>query len=93
VSYSIGVANPVAVSIDTFGTGKMSDGDLLNLIKQHFDFTPSNIRKELAFDKVKFQDLATYGHMGRQDLSVRWEHVEDKAVALRTEYEKAQGAA
>jgi S-adenosylmethionine synthetase len=93
VSYSIGVANPVAVSVDTFGTGKLSNADLLNLIRQHFNFTPSNIKKELAFDKVRFQELATYGHMGREDLPVRWEHVEDKAAELRTAYEKAQGAA
>lgn len=93
VSYSIGVAKPVAVSIDTFGTGKMTDEALQELILQHFDFTPSNIRKELEFDKVKFQDLAKYGHMGRQDLPVRWEHVEDKAAELRTAYEKAKGTA
>lgn len=93
VSYSIGIAKPVAVSIDTFGTGKMTDEALQELILQHFDFTPSNIRKELEFDKVKFQDLAKYGHMGREDLPVRWEHVEDKAVELRTAYEKAKGTA
>ena len=78
VSYSIGVAYPVAVSIYTFGTGKLSDEDLLELVKQHFDFTPTNIRKELEFEKVKFQKLAKYGHMGREDLPVRWEHVEAK---------------
>ena len=93
VSYSIGVANPVAVSIDTFGTGKVSDEDLLDLVKQHFDFTPANIRKELEFDKVKFRKLATYGHMGREDLPVRWEHVEAKAAELREAYEKAKGSA
>ena len=93
VSYSIGVAKPVAVSIDTFGTGKMTDEALQELILQHFDFTPSNIRKELEFEKVKFQDLAKYGHMGREDLPVRWEHVEVKAAELRTAYEKAKGTA
>jgi len=93
VSYSIGVANPVAVSIDTFGTGKLSDEDLLELVKQHFDFTPANIRKELEFEKVKYQKLAAYGHMGREDLPVRWEHVEAKATELRKAYEKAKGSA
>lgn len=93
VSYSIGVANPVAVSIDTFGTGKLSDEDLLELVKRHFNFTPSNIRKELEFDKVKFQKLATYGHMGREDLSVRWEHVEAKVAELKEAYEKTKGSA
>jgi S-adenosylmethionine synthetase len=93
VSYSIGEANPVAVSIDTFGTGKLTDEDLLELVKHHFNFTPANIRKELEFDKVKFQELAAYGHMGREDLSVRWEHVEAKAAELREAYEKAKGSA
>lgn len=93
VSYSIGIAKPVAVSVDTFGTGKMSDDNLQKLILQHFDFTPSNIRKELKFDKVKFQDLAKYGHIGREDLPVRWEHVEDKVEELRTAHEKAKGTA
>ncbi len=93
VSYSIGVANPVAVSIDTFGTGKLSDDQLLDLVKQHFDFTPANIRKDLEFEKVKFQELAKYGHMGREDLPVRWEHVEAKAAELREAYEKAKGSA
>ena len=92
VSYSIGVANPVAVSIDTFGTGSLSDEDLLDLVKQHFDFTPANIRMELEFDKVKFQELAKYGHMGREDLPVRWEHVEAKASELKEAYEKAKGS-
>lgn len=93
VSYSIGVAKPVAVSIDTFGTGKMTDEALQELILQHFDFTPSNIRKELEFEKVKFQDLAKYGHIGREDLPVRWENVEVKADELRKAYEKAKGTA
>ena len=91
VSYSIGVANPVAVSIDTFGTGKISDEALLLLVKEHFDFTPSNIRKELEFEKVKFRDLAAYGHMGREDLYVRWEQVDLKAKELKASYEKAKG--
>ncbi|MBU1093574.1 MAG: methionine adenosyltransferase [Firmicutes bacterium] len=93
VSYSIGVANPVAVSIDTFGTGKSTDEDLLELVKQHFNFTPANIRKELEFEKVKFQKLAAYGHMGREDLPVRWEHVEAKAAEIKEAYEKAKGSA
>jgi S-adenosylmethionine synthetase len=92
VSYSIGVADPVALSIETFGTGKLTDDELLAIIKKHFDFTPANIRKELEFENVKFQALATYGHIGREDLPVRWEHVEDKAKELRSEYEKTKGA-
>lgn len=93
VSYSIGVADPVALSIDTFGTGKLAEEELLEIVKRHFDFTPANIRKDLEFENVKFQPLATYGHIGREDLPVRWEQVEAKARELRIEYEKAQGAA
>ena len=91
VSYSIGVADPVALSVETFETGIVSDERILDLIRSHFDFTPSNIRKELELDKVSFHDLAVYGHMGREDLPVRWEHVEDKAKELRNEYEKTKG--
>jgi S-adenosylmethionine synthetase len=83
VSYSIGVASPVAVSIDTFGTGVMTNEKLLELDNQHFDFTPSNIKKELEFEKFKFREIAVYRHMGREDLPVRWEHVEDKVVKPR----------
>ena len=93
VSYSIGVSNPIAVSIDTFGTGKISDEELLDIVRHHFYFSPANIKKELEFEKVKFQDLAVYGHIGREDLPVRWEHVEAKATEFRIAYEKAKGSA
>ena len=67
----------------------MNDNALLKLIQQYFDFTPANIKKELELDKVKFRDLACYGHMGREDLNVCWEHVEEKAEELRRAYEEA----
>jgi S-adenosylmethionine synthetase len=70
VSYSIGVANPVSVSVDTFGTGVTSDDVILKLIKENINFTPSSIIKELNLDKVKFKPLASYGHIGRVDLDV-----------------------
>ena len=90
VSYSIGVASPVSVSADTFGTGELNDEDLLLLINKVFDFTPANIRKELELHKVKFKSLATYGHVGREDLLVKWEQVEDKAYELKSLYEKTK---
>jgi S-adenosylmethionine synthetase len=93
VSYSIGVANPVSVSVDTFGTGVLEDDDLLKLVMQHFNFTPANIRRELELDKVKFRPLSTYGHLGREELDVKWEQVEDIAKELRTAYEEAKGTA
>lgn len=89
IAYSIGVAEPVSVYVNTFNTGLMNDNALLKLIKEKFDFTPANIKKELELDNVKFRDLACYGHMGREDLNVRWEHVEEKAEKLRRAYEEA----
>ena len=92
VSYSIGVANPVSVSVDTFGTGVTSDEVLLKLIKENFNFTPSSIIKELNLDKVKFKPLASYGHIGRVDLDVAWEQVDAKAKQLSESYEQTKSA-
>ena len=93
VSYSIGVANPVSVSVDTFGTGVASDEILLKLIKENFNFTPSSIIKELNLDKVKFKPLAAYGHIGRVDLDVAWEQVDANAKQLSDSYEQTKRAA
>jgi len=93
VSYSIGVANPVSVSVDTFGTGVTSDEVLLKLIKANFNFTPSSIIKELKLDEVKFKPLASYGHIGRVDLDVAWEQVDAKAKQLSDSYEQTKRAA
>ncbi|PKK97340.1 MAG: methionine adenosyltransferase [Tenericutes bacterium HGW-Tenericutes-3] len=92
VSYSIGVANPVSVSVDTFGTGVTSDEVLLKLIKENFNFTPSSIIKELNLDKVKYKALASYGHIGRVDLDVAWEQVDAKAKQLSESYEQTKSA-
>jgi S-adenosylmethionine synthetase len=89
LSYAIGIAKPVSVYVNTFGTGVISDEQIQSLITQVFDFRPESIRKELNLDKVKFQELAKYGHFGREDLDVRWEHVDDKITELRKLYEKA----
>lgn len=91
ISYSIGIAEPVSVSIDSFGTGIISDGELLTLIKKHFDFKPASIRKELKLDTIKYKPLACYGHMGREDLNIPWEDTYDKAVTLRLDYEETKG--
>ncbi len=90
ISYSIGIAEPVSISVDTFGTSELTENEFLELVKKHFDFKPSSIRKELKLDSVKFQPLACYGHMGREDLNVPWENTYDKAVALRLDYEKTK---
>lgn len=90
VAYSIGVAQPVSLYIDTFGTGVASDEDLLYLLKLHFDFTPANIRKELKLDKIKFRKLSHFGHVGRMDLNVKWEDTKSKADELREAYGKTK---
>lgn len=64
VSYSIGVSNPISVSIDTFGTGKLSDDELLKLIEGHFDFSVGNIIRELRLKDITYQRLSEYGHFG-----------------------------
>jgi S-adenosylmethionine synthetase len=88
LSYAIGIAKPVSVYVNTFGTGVISDDKIQGLINEVFDFRPESIKKELSLDKVKFQELAKYGHFGREDLDVRWEHVDDKIIELRKLYEK-----
>jgi len=90
VAYSIGVAEPVSLFIDTHGTGKLSDHELSYILKFNFDFTPANIRKELELDKVKFSSLSAFGHVGRTDLNVKWEQVDEKANKLREAYEETQ---
>ncbi|MGI6771679.1 MAG: methionine adenosyltransferase [Acholeplasmataceae bacterium] len=90
VAYSIGVSEPVSVYIDTFGTGVISDHELSYLLKWHFNFSPQNIIEELELNKVKFSNLSAFGHVGRDDLNVKWEKVDKKAQELRSSYEKTK---
>ncbi len=90
VSYAIGVSEPISLYIDTFGTGKLDDKELLIMLKENFDFTPSNIVKELELDKVRFSSLSAFGHVGRTDLNVKWEKTKDKAKELKDAYEKTK---
>ena len=62
------------------------------MLFRSFDFKPASIRKELDFDNVKFSRLSAFGHVGRNDLNVKWEQVKDKANQLRDEYEKTKRA-
>jgi S-adenosylmethionine synthetase len=87
VAYAIGVANPVAVHVDTFGTGVISDEALSNLVKEFFDFKPAAIIKQLDLRKPIYKQTAAYGHFGRPDLSLSWEKT-DRADALKKEAEK-----
>ncbi len=82
VAYAIGQARPLAITIDTFGTGKLPDDKLTKLIQEHFDFRPAAIIEELDLRRPIYTPLAAYGHMGRTDLDVPWERTE-KAEELR----------
>lgn len=82
LAYAIGVANPVSVRVDTFGTGAVSEETLARVIPQIFQLTPDGIIEMLNLRKPQYRKLAAYGHMGREDLGVAWER-RDKAEALR----------
>ena len=82
LAYAIGVANPVSVMIDTFGTGKIAEVEIANRVKKVFDMRPAAIIKQLDLRKPIYKDLAAYGHMGRVDLGVKWEET-DKAELLK----------
>ncbi|MDX1482212.1 MAG: methionine adenosyltransferase [Woeseiaceae bacterium] len=81
VSYAIGVAEPTSISVHTFGTGKVSDGQLTALIREHFDLRPYGILKMLDLVRPVYRPTAAYGHFGREDLDVSWEKT-DKAELL-----------
>ncbi len=82
VSYAIGVAEPTSISVQTFGTGKISDSALTALIREHFDLRPYGILKMLDLLRPVYQSTAAYGHFGREDIDLSWEKT-DKADALR----------
>jgi S-adenosylmethionine synthetase len=82
VSYAIGVAEPTSVAIETFGTGRIADEKITRLVRQHFDLTPYGIREMLDLHRPIYRQTASYGHFGRADADLPWEHT-DKAAALR----------
>ena len=82
VAYAIGVAKPVSIMVDTFGTGIVPDEKIEAAVAQAFDLTPAAIIRELDLRKPIYRPLAAYGHMGREDLGVRWENT-DRADALK----------
>ena len=82
VSYAIGVAEPTSISVETFGTGKVSDAQLTALIRENFDLRPYGIIKMLDLLRPIYLPTAAYGHFGREDLDLSWEKT-DKAEALR----------
>jgi len=82
LAYAIGVAKPVSVMVDTFGTGTVSDEKLADAVNKVFDLRPAAIIETLELRKPQYRQLAAYGHMGREDLGVAWER-RDKADALK----------
>jgi len=84
VSYAIGVAHPVSLAVETFGTGQISDEKIVELVEKHFDLRPAAIIQQLDLRKPVFQKTAAYGHFGRTDVDFTWERT-DKADTLRKE--------
>ncbi|HEY83096.1 MAG TPA: methionine adenosyltransferase [Dehalococcoidia bacterium] len=84
ISYVIGVARPLSISIETFGTGKVDHARLLELIDRHFDLRPEAIIRDLDLRRPIYRPTACYGHFGRTDLDLPWERT-DKAEVLRRE--------
>ncbi len=82
LSYAIGVAKPISILVDTFGTGKTDEAAISEAVAKAFDLRPSAIVNMLELKKPQYRQLAAYGHMGREDLGVAWERT-DKAETLR----------
>jgi S-adenosylmethionine synthetase len=82
VAYAIGVAHPLSVNVETFGTGAISDEKISSLITQHFDLRPGAIIRDLDLRRPIYRQVAAYGHFGRDDLDLPWERT-NKAEALR----------
>ncbi len=86
VSYAIGVAHPLSVLVETFGTGKVPDEKIISLVKEFFDLRPGAIIRDLQLRRPIYQQLAAYGHFGRDDLDLTWEN-----TARAAEIRKAAG--
>ncbi len=84
ISYVIGVAHPISISIETFGTAKIEQGRILSLVKQHFDLRPEAIIRTFNLRRPIYRQIACYGHFGRDDLNLPWERT-DKADILRND--------
>jgi S-adenosylmethionine synthetase len=82
VSYAIGVAEPTSISVETFGTGKVSRERLTQLVREHFDLTPYGLRQMLDLVRPIYESTAAYGHFGREEPDFTWERT-DRAAALR----------
>ena len=82
LAYAIGVAKPVSIMVDTFGTNHIEEERIIELIKKNFDLRPASIIKTLDLKRPIYKQIAAYGHFGRTDLDLPWERT-DKAETLR----------
>jgi S-adenosylmethionine synthetase len=82
VSYAIGVAEPTSISIDTFGTAKVAESTIIDLVRTHFDLRPKGLINMLDLKRPIYRLTAAYGHFGREQADFTWERT-DKADALR----------
>ena len=82
LSYAIGVAQPTSIMVDTFGTGRVSEEKLVEIIREHFDLRPAGIIKMLDLRRPIYKQTAAYGHFGRNDLDLPWEKL-DKVGMLK----------
>ncbi|MGO0806145.1 methionine adenosyltransferase domain-containing protein, partial [Clostridioides difficile] len=82
LAYAIGIARPLSIFIDTFGTGKVSEEKLVELVNKHFDLRPGAIIRDLDLRKPLYKKVAAYGHFGRTDIDLPWERT-DKVEQLR----------
>ena len=92
VAYAIGVAKPVSIYVDTFGTSRYSNDQILEAINKFFNFSPKAIRNEIINESVSFRSLAEYGHVGRSDIQVPWERT-NKAYILKAYFKQQYGKA
>lgn len=83
LAYAIGVAHPVSIMVETFGTGKLDERDIEKAVREIFDFTPSGIIRTLDLRRPIYRQTAAYGHFGRNDLNLPWERL-DKTADLKT---------
>ncbi|HMU67506.1 MAG TPA: methionine adenosyltransferase domain-containing protein, partial [Cellvibrionaceae bacterium] len=82
VSYAIGVAEPTSISLNTFGTGKIADAEIIKLVREHFDLRPQGLIAMLDLKRPIYQQTAAYGHFGRELPNFTWEKT-DRAAALK----------
>jgi S-adenosylmethionine synthetase len=82
ISYAIGVSEPTSISLDTFGTGKLSDDEIVTLVRENFDLRPRGLIEMLDLRRPIYKATAAYGHFGREEENFTWEKT-DKAEALK----------